>query len=97
MGLRRLAKTCRTGYRVDTMSSCLYCGRPDATEDTCPSCNVQETCPDCGRRRANQFDEAACNTGECGCPTARALCWYRWNGNRCLPLSIYDPSHREAG
>ncbi|MFI5298176.1 MAG: hypothetical protein ACHREM_08770 [Polyangiales bacterium] len=47
-------------------------------------------CIGCGRDLATYFDEEACNTGECGCPTARALCWRPWNGDKCLPRSIYD-------
>jgi hypothetical protein len=47
-------------------------------------------CPSCHRRLATEEDEGAHNTGECGCDVARSLCWFRWNGNRCLPMSIYD-------
>lgn len=50
----------------------------------------REICPECGREVANEFDEGVHNTGECGCPKSRALCWRVWNGDRCLPRSIYD-------
>jgi len=48
-------------------------------------------CPECCRLRASVDDEAAHNTGECGCDEARSLCWWAWNGERCLPFSAFDP------
>lgn len=53
-------------------------------------------CEECQRDLAGEFDEGVCNTGECGCKVARALCWKRWNGDKCLPYSIYDPEFGEA-
>ena len=50
-----------------------------------------EECPNCGRPIANEWDEEICDTGACGCPTARSLCWRRWNGDQCCELSPYDP------
>jgi len=47
-------------------------------------------CRECNRRRANQRDEGDHNTGACGCSEARSLCWWDWNGERCLPRSVYD-------
>lgn len=47
-------------------------------------------CSECQRPLATQHDEAWHNTGQCGCQTARSLCWFRWNGNKCLPRSVYD-------
>jgi len=57
----------------------------------CKDCLIpHETCSECGRPRANEHDEEIHNTGECGCEECRSLCWFRWNGNKCLPRSIYD-------
>jgi hypothetical protein len=45
-------------------------------------------CPKCGRPRATEEDEGVHNTGECGCPSARALCWRAYCG-QCD--SVFDP------
>lgn len=57
----------------------------------CAECGAtRETCPDCRRPIASEHDEGIHNTGECGCETARSLCWRTWNGNVCAPLSPFD-------
>lgn len=54
----------------------------------------REICPECKREIANEHDEGIHNTGECGCETARKLCWQRWNpGGKCYEYSIYDPEY----
>jgi len=58
----------------------------------CEECKkAREKCPDCGREVANEHDEGIHNTGECGCETARSLCWRKWNKDTCCDLSPYDP------
>lgn len=57
---------------------------------TCDNGAQHAVCSSCGRYLANQDDEAACNTGECGCKLARSLCWFTWNDGICLEYSIYD-------
>jgi hypothetical protein len=56
----------------------------------CGCHKVRGACPECGRQLANEFDEGIHNTGACGCTLSRSLCWFRWNGHKCLPYSIYD-------
>jgi len=59
---------------------------------------MREVCPDCKRELANEDDEGVHNTGECGCETARKLCWRRWHrNNECRRYSIYDPEYGLAG
>ena len=41
-------------------------------------------CVHCGNPGASAEEEADHNTGDCGCPTTRALCWREWWG-RCHP------------
>jgi len=48
------------------------------------------TCPDCGRPRATEEDEGVHNTGECGCASARTLCWKDYGG-RCE--SVFFPEN----
>ena len=48
------------------------------------------SCSECQRPLATEHDEAWHNTGACGCEESRSLCWYKWNGNKCLPRSFYD-------
>jgi hypothetical protein len=50
----------------------------------------REMCQECNRPVANKNDEGIHNTGECGCPESRALCWKTWNNNICTTKSIYD-------
>lgn len=57
---------------------------------------MSKVCSECNRPVATSQDEGDHNTGECGCPTARSLCWRRWSGNKCLEYSIYDPVHGEG-
>lgn len=57
---------------------------------------LRPKCSECNRVLANEYDEGLCNTGACGCKTARSLCWYRWNGNKCLPYSKYDEQMKEV-
>lgn len=37
-------------------------------------------CEECKNPIATQADEAAHNTGECGCEESRSLCWKAWGG-----------------
>ncbi len=41
---------------------------------------------------AGSSDEAAHNTGECGCEQSRSLCWRRWHPEeKCAESSVYAP------
>lgn len=66
------------------------------TVEGCNDClEPREVCTFCHRPRANEHDEDIHNTGACGCDESRSLCWFLWNGYKCLPLSIYDPNSDE--
>lgn len=70
--------------------------RSGHTVEGCEECKVPRViCSECSRERADEHDEGNHNTGECSCEEARSLCWWAWNGDRCLPLSIYDKDSPE--
>lgn len=65
---------------------------------SCPQCRntSYDICMDCDRPIAGVADEADHNTGECGCPKSRTLCWRLWNDNVCCPQSPYLERNADA-